>query len=561
MSEASSDVEYVGNGRQFVTAEIETYQPGYGGEDEDAEAPRAWGTGPWGVRTRALGSLEITSTIRVSDIGYRTATTDNPALTPYPPLLAEGFAVSRKVPLAPSQASAGAAWGALKLLNGDRMLDVYLPSNSDARPVRIRIGRKQWDEARGYEIDPPYALIRQVFAGVATPWAFGEGTLEIPLRDATYWIERPYQNNLYAGTGGLEGPDELKGRPKPRTRGGTAQAPVQNITPVLVDSVNRIYQWTDGPGTVVNLYEGGDAQIPYDGDTGDLYSGAVASGHFRTDNARGLFQLGTRSFRTITCDVTGAFPVAGAKSSAMDVVIGMLKEDMQLPEDFLDLTTLLTVNEDNPAPTGWYWSGEERVQGVDAIMPFFTSIAAKMVPLRDGRLSCLLLRPPAGGGISRFTSADIIKITPVSLGAPLDPPAAVWQAGYARNFTVQIGELDPDVTEERQGIIGETWRSGTWVGNDVIAAYRRPSTPDIVETALLVKSDGDNLAAIWGALWGVRRRCYEIEVLADRAFAHDIGEQITLAYPLDDLDAGRTALIVGDALRTGSPTATLRVLV
>jgi hypothetical protein len=51
-----------------------------------------------------------------------------------------------------------------------------------------------------------------------------------------------------------ERPD-LAGKRKPKTRGGTALNPVRNVTPTLIDPTNLIYQYSDGPGTVVNLYE------------------------------------------------------------------------------------------------------------------------------------------------------------------------------------------------------------------------------------------------------------------------------------------------------------------
>lgn len=551
------------SGRMITTAEIEIYTPGVSGVET---ARRAWGAYPWNTRLRVLGKLERTDTIRVSDIGYRTAPNDSPSVAAFPPYLAEGLAIDRGVQLAPGKSAAGAAWGSLTILNPNRRLNAFVAGNSDARPVKMLTGRKGWDERLGMEVDPPLAQMSELFTGIATPWSLTENSMVIPVRDASYWIERRYQNNTYGGTGGYDGPEELKGRLRPRARGGTTADPIRNARPILIDPLNRIYQYNDGFGTIVKLYEGGDENnIIRDPDVTNLYDGGgPAPGHYRTDNSRGLFQLGSKASREITCDITGRFPVAGAMSTGAGIVRHILTEDMQLPPGLVDITKLDALAASSAAPSGWYWSGDQEVTGIGAIEPFLAGINAKLVPTRSGRLTVMLLKAFSDGtlpSVRRFTDTEIVSMAPRGLGEPLDPPAAIWRAGWGRNNTIQSGSLDPDLSDERKQLLAEEWQSGVWVGTSILAAYRRPSNPPVVPTALLRRADADALAASWGALWGAtRRRLYDMEVPAMLTYPIDVGQIITVAYPMDDLDGGRDMLVVGESLQTSRATATLRVL-
>lgn len=147
-----------------------------------------------------------------------------------------------------------------------------------------------------------------MFAGVQQPWSLGEATLDIPIRDASYEIEVPVQGSVYSGTGGIGGTAEMTGRPVPRARGGTLDDPIRNVTPVLIDPGNRVYQFTDGRGLLAALYERGAQVFTYAGDFPDyaaLVAASVPSASYALCGAQGLFRLGAMPAGQITADVTG----------------------------------------------------------------------------------------------------------------------------------------------------------------------------------------------------------------------------------------------------------------
>lgn len=543
-------------GPSFFAVELDTVEFG-----AEVGAVHGWLTRPRLVRRPGWSPVQTAETLRASDMGYRTRPADAVQAV-YPPLLDRAFEVDRRIPLAPGATAMAAAWGRLRLLNPGGAWDAVAVARScDGQVVRALWGRKSVD-GRLIPIDPPYASLAVAFAGVAQGWHLSETALEVPLRDATYWIERPIQQNLYTGSGGLEGPTELTGQPKPKTRGGTAGNPIRDIAPVLVDPTNRIYQWNDGPGQVIALYEGGDANITHQANVADLYAGATNPGQYRTDNARGLIQLGSAPVRPITIDAVGHFPGAGAVSSAAMIVKHLLLEDVGVEAAYLDEASFAAVAAAHPYVAGWAWT-QEPEDAVTAISYFLRGLGAKLIPTRGSKLRIVTLRALSGSEAPAATIAasTALEVVPAELGAPLDPPPYRWRVGYQRRHADLGGSISPNITDGRRQFLQSAYRWGIWASGDVLAAWRRPSDPDPLETALLVKSDADVLAEGLGALWGVRRRLYSVPLPFSVAVSRELGEVVRLTYPLDDLRSGRSGIVVGEQQRAGEATGTLMVLV
>jgi hypothetical protein len=519
-------------------------------------------------------------TLRASDSGYRSRETDSIGLQVYPPLLDTAFEIDRQISLGPGSSNTSATFGALRLINAEGQLDSLMAeANSDGRAVTVRRGRKLRDR-RGIDLDPPYAALTPVFAGVAAPWFLSETHLEVPLRDARYFIEKPLQKHTYAGTGGYEGTEDMEGQLKPKLRGGRLVmvgstplgAPVANISPVLIDPVNLVWQVSDGPGLISAVYTGGDAaNLTREPAVAELYTGTTYTagpcppGTWRAcSRPDGLYvQLGSPVANgwQLTCSASGRFRTAGAFSTAAGLAVFLLTEELGVPDSLLDLTSFAALNESQTAACGDYWTGE--VTGLDAVGPILASIGAKLVPTRDGRLRAMLLRPvPADAEPeATLTEADIVQVRVQQLPAPLDPPPYRWRVSWRRNYTVQQGSLDPDVTEARRQYIAQPEGYKTWTSAALEAAYQKPSDPEPVSTRLLQPTDAQAMANLYGALWGVPRRLYEVTVRIDVALARDLGQVIQLVYPLGELATGRVGLIVGEQIRSTEDTATLLVLV
>ena len=559
----------------FFAVEIDAYRPGAAGFG--APMADAWSALPWGSLEFLQGAIESTVTLRASDAGYRTPPASGRVtfrggrvtfrgeavrfrasgaageVLVFPPFLQGAFSIDRRVNLDPSTSAAAAGWGSVQLDNSaGRYDDLAATFNSDGRAVRVLIGAKQFDPARGLYLDPPRAALSTVFAGVATPWFAGDTTLDVPIRDASYWLERPAQSGLYGGTGGLDGSTDLKGLPRPKTR-GTAR----NVTPVLVDPVRLVYQWTDGPGKLQAVYEGGATGIVFQSNVANLYAGTTAPGRYRTDETRGLFQLGSSPVRAITADVSGG-PVGTAALVALD----LLTSDLGVPPEMVDAASFAAVDAAAPYRAGFY-TGTTQTDGARLAGDVLASIGARLIPTRDGRLRAILLRalPDAAPAAVTLHRGNAVSLTPRAIGAPLDPPPFRWQVGYARAWTVQTSDLNGSITPDRKAFVAAADRFAVWASTDVLQAYRRPNDPPQLRTLLADEAAALVIANSLGDIWGVRRRLYDVVVPVAIGLPLDLGSVVRLDWPADNLRGGRAGQVVGEQFRAGDATITLQVLV
>lgn len=555
-----------GTGPLFLLAEIEVYQPPSG---TDAAPGQPTGVLPTGVLSLTSPVVGDTATILASDAGYVTRATDDGGLRVFPPILASGVELDRALELSPSGQGAAAGWGSLRLANeNDALTSLALTRNADGRPVRLRIGRKTPLTSNGqfYQWqDPPLADTQPVLAGISARWTVDETQLQLNLRDPTYWIERPADSPIYAGTGGLDGNSALAGKRKPRLRGGTAANPVREISPQLVDPVAGIYQISDAPGAVVALYERGLAGgITFNATVADITASVPPAATYNVESStRGLFiRLGTfPPAGVITVDAWGAFPDATAPSAAAVIALKLLEQDLTVPPSLIASASFSTL----PAwDAGFFLDTDEALDGVSVVGALLRSVAGRLVPSRAGQLTAVSLAPvPAGSlPVASFTTAQIVSCTPRPLSPPLSPPPYRMRVGWGRNYTVQTTALAPTLSGARIQELAQIWRVSAASSNDVLNAWRRPSDPPLVETVLTNGTHANSLATLLRDLWCVpgERRLYDVAIPLSLALPRDLGEIVSITFP-GPLGAGALGRIVGEQIRTLDNLATLQVLV
>jgi hypothetical protein len=455
-------------------------------------------------------------------------------------------------------------WGNIRLANDDGRFDnISATWNVDGRPVEILRGAKRWDDSRGIWTDPRYSDLVPVFGGVATPWHLDVKELRIPLRDATYWIERPVNADQFAGTGLFQGTPQLAGTPKPMARGGTALYPIRNVTPVLIDPVNLIYLYNNGAGTVVNLYEGLAETITFSADTSNLYSGTTPPGQYRTDNSRGAFQLGSIPVHAITADVTGEFPTEpGPITIAAEIVEKMFTRDMQLPIANIDLASFAAAKAAYPYIAGIYFAPNDNPDGATAASRVLSSFGAKLIITRTGELSCLVLRaiPVDAPAVAALDMTNLVSLTPLQLPNTVDPPPYRLRLAWQHNYTVQTSDLNAtaDQTVVQFAAAPDTYEA--WSSLDIINQYRRPNDPPPFGGALLVKDDATQVVGELGILWGASRALYEAVVPVSVGLGLDIGDIVSLTYPVGTLRVGQLGQVVGERFRSSDATVVLQIL-
>lgn len=130
---------------------------------------------------------------------------------------------------------------------------------------------------------------------------------------------------------------------------------------------------------------------------------AVEQRQYRTNNSRGLCQLGSTPVAAITCDVTGQFVTARAVSDVILLARYLLAEELLVPSANINVASFTAADTAYPYTAGIYFaSSGSPPNGVDAVSQVLHSIAAKLYPGRDGGLRVLVLRSPSGTSQSPF---------------------------------------------------------------------------------------------------------------------------------------------------------------
>lgn len=416
--------------------------------------------------------------------------------------------------------------------------------------------------------DPPLANTSVVLNGIGAGWVVDETEVRLLLRDPTYWLERPVDGSLFLGTGALEGTAALAGKRKPRLRGGAVSNPVREISPLLVDPVRGIYQISDAPGGVVALYERGlGGSIVFGGSVADIVAATPAAGTYQIESSnRGLFlRLGTfPPAGVITVDAWGAFPDGAQHSSASAVALQILLQDLAVPATFVDSASFTSVASSRPWTAGVWIPADEAIDGVELIGMLLRSAGARLIPKRDGRLAAIPFGPIATGTTPSvsFTTDQIVDCVARPLAPPLAPPPYRIRVGWGKNYTVQTSDLAPSLSGARVQELAEPWRVSIAVNTAVSTAWRRPSDPLLVETALTNSTDAAALASNLAGLWCIPlgRRMYDITVPFDLALPRELGDIIYVQYP-GPLAPGALGIIVGEQFRITDSSTTLQVLV
>lgn len=516
-------------------------------------APVPWGAYPWGSRAITLGSGATDTVVRVSDLGYV-----DEADRPYPPYLKDGIDLSRALTLSSDALGGSLSIGTMTLTNGNGYLDNLLANAViDHLPVTVWQGARPLNGA-----DPTRSSFAVLFSGLAKNWKPALNAVSFDMLDVTYWLEGAMTVGAYGGGGRLDGDSNVKGKNMPRLRGV-----VCNITPILIDSVNYVYQISDGPASVTALYEGGYAGgIQYAGMVADIYAASPAAGTYtiQTGATGTWFRLGTKPVYAITLDAVGQFRSGKAPSGVLDVLRQMLLEDMGIPATYIDAGW---VENSAVAPWsgGWYWDGSSSVTGKSVTTTLLSGLGISLVPSRRGTLLPVGLAAPAkNDSVKLRITVDIAtNVTPVALDASLDPPTWRWRIGYQHNFTLQGSgsTLHPQATADRLSLVAQQDRTALWVNMKLRESYRVPNDPAPITTALADQDDALLVAEAHGQLWGVQRRLWAVDIPQDYALQLDLGDLVAIQLPIPGIRDGAPGIVVGEHINATDLTTTLTILV
>lgn len=256
---------------------------------------------------------------------------------------------------------AEASRGGIKLIGQDRAIDDWAAYAWAGRPVKIWRGiidssdpmRPAWPSSQTL-----------IFDGLVEEFDPDEAQF-------TFTSRRPngkIASVTYLGTGGAEGPVELKGVPKPYAAGRHRNRP-----PIMLEAGKVLFQ-VHGYGAISAFTAIREAGFLLDQPFVDhatmeaLRAAAVPETQIHTCLAAGAFRLGFSPFGDITADFDGAKGAGAFSAQVADIVLALLdSSDWDMAK--VDSASFATVNAAQPHPA-LYWdsAGEDVMDAMSELM-------------------------------------------------------------------------------------------------------------------------------------------------------------------------------------------------
>ena len=468
------------------------------------------------------GLAETIYPVATGNAARSSANDDTPAATWVPGKLSGNFNYEVRLfaGAGPAQGGSGSL-GILELADPDGELDDLRVLGWDGAPIELRRG----------EPSAAFSTFTTVAKLTTAGIRYNLRKKEILLRDLAWQLgTAELHGERYGGTGGADGDATLKGRIKPYCIGS-----VFNITPVQINATSLIYQASFTSVLAIDAVRDGGAALTDDGDHATyaaLDAASVASGHFATCEALGLFKVGAAPVFILTADVRGdndninglTYPHTRAQI-ARRVATG--RGTLKLRDPYqLDTSSFQYLDQWQTATLGFYWDEEaSKAAALDEVM---LGCAGWWTMRLNGTLAVGQLEDPANlaplFAVSYPTADEESRVDEPAM-TDYQPPRRSTLMGWRRNYTpMDTNQIAGGVTQANAAIYQADARYTT--SEDIWVSSSYPSAPLVqlfggFESEADAQREGDRQRK----LFRTRREPFAIPVVMD-PFADVVGRVI-----------------------------------
>lgn len=434
-------------------------------------APRAGSEFPYSLGERAFG--EIDDNILDEQIHCATAPFDIdqdeiPSGRWYWNRVSE-LAIQQNIgaPMTGQTMSMGAV---VELVNADEGLNFLLGERRlEGQPVCVFVGLPE----------TPWLEFRIWFDGTIRHVGYTPQGLTLTIVDKSELFTATLQPENYTGAGGLNGGSDLTGQVKPVAFGS-----LRNVTPVIVDAANRIYQVHYRNINSVTAVRTAGVAWTFATDTTDIEAWTPVNNQYATDLSRGLVRLGsptTNPDSTPTIDFTGDAN-GGYVTDARDVLIRMAT-------DYAGMNPAkVKTNAETTADVGVYWP--QTITCAQAMNEIAVSGDLYYAFESGGLFECRKRRDPQRDSADvTVTDNEVEQFT----SNRTEGPAAVWKYRwvYNRNWTQQNPDsLDASVSLANRRAY-QTDGDHSAIGNDAVLNWLPLAADTDVGVTLLTNEETD----------------------------------------------------------------------
>ena len=325
--------------------------------------------------------------------------------------------------------------GRIEVSAGDGDLDALRAHVWEGHPVIVYMG------------DPlgTFADFSPVLTGHIGASSWTINTLRLVLRDARLPLTKNIQTSAFLGTGGIEGPADLKGKLKPLAFGV-----VRNAEPVVTDQTNLVMRLHERAiNSIIQVaapfdkgaWDRGVGLTAAAGDAADyaaLLAWTPVAGQYKTCLTLGLIRLGARPDGPVTVDFEGE--ASGSYVSTASEIIKRITE-WKASTVTIDTAAFSSVQGSRPWNSGIYLrDGEGSIQ--DAIDRLARSIGAWTQIAADGKLTIGIIA--FGTPVLTLNETDYAGMQAIDT----PPHPSLFRIGYQRSWLVQeLEAVDTPIIE------------------------------------------------------------------------------------------------------------------
>lgn len=456
------------------------------------------------------------TTFYISNRGYTTSPSDTPSNVSYEPIIKGGLDVSSSIL---DSETGTLSWGDIELDNYDGVRDDWLNYIWKNKTIKVFIGDMAWVRAD----------FKLIFDGVIEDISCRDRqSMNILLRDKMQLLNTTMSDAVLGGT------TSNKDRSLPLCFGEC-----HNVTPLLIDPVNLIYQVHNG--AIEDLIEVRDDGVPV---TVIKYL------------PEGKFKLTNSPVGTITASVQGAkfsgvyYNTVGNLVQAITMNYG--KTPLSLSD--IDSASFSTFETFNTQPVGIFL--DDKTDVISVISELAKSIGAVVVFNPYGRLQIKKIDLVAVAS-KEITDSDILYQSLTISDKP--SVVAAVNLNYCKNYTVQ-SSLETGIPAEHIQMFAKEWLEASASDTAVATQYGLPTKVDKIDTLLL-----DTASAIAEAtrrlnLYKTQRYIFSFSTDIS-TLDINLGDYILITSTRYGLDSSKTGQVVSKTVNWFDNTISYEVLV
>ena len=404
----------------------------------------------------------------------------------------------------------------------------------------------------------PYNSFVTIAILTAERMSINRTQLQIELRDqAAPLTTETVQQNVYDGTGDINGGEDIAGKRRPKGYGV-----VFNASPTLVIPNLLIWQFHDGPVASVEAVKDGGIQLTFAADyptVFDLTVNITDPGFYSTCIAEGYFILGGVSFKQVTVDFTAQ------QLTTADIIEEIALNSAGLSPSVIDTNAFDQLNTDQPATVSYFLDSDSSTTCADAFTALMTGVGGWWGMTSLGLLTVQIFKAPTAAGNAKLYDThggQMLDIDQIPLPNDIDPPPHRQRCKYARNWTVmtdlfgEVSEGDPTTANllMNESQIAST---GDAMSADVLTNYPDAPDPDPIESYFANFADAFAEANRVFTLYSSGYRLFRFR-LKQSMFLHSIGDIVNVSDTRLGLTNGRYLRVVSISESTDDMTTEIQ---